>query len=56
MVVHFSESIPVYSLRKRYISHHLWMRRLNNFDTLLYRRFGSIPFWPALHISEGGKF
>jgi hypothetical protein len=50
ILVHFSKSIPVYSLRERYISHHLWMMRPNKSDALLYGRFGSIPFWPALPI------
>jgi hypothetical protein len=48
ILVYFSENISVYSLRERYNLHHLWMRRPYNSDTLLYTRFGSIPFWPAL--------
>jgi hypothetical protein len=48
ILVSFSESSLVYSLRERYTSHHLWMRRPDNSDTLLYGRFGKIPFRPAL--------
>jgi hypothetical protein len=50
ILVHFSENMPVYSLRERYNSNHSWMRRTNNSDTLLHGRFGSTPFRPALRL------
>jgi hypothetical protein len=37
-----------YILHESGIFHIMWMRRPNNCDALLYGRFGSIPFGPAL--------
>jgi hypothetical protein len=47
-LVYFSENVLVHSLSEWYHSHPLWIRRPNNSDTLLYGRFGIVPFRPAL--------